>query len=113
MKIGNSIRNSIKYIVLILIAFALVWYQYGMKTALLGFVVLTSMLFLLINFVRLYNFIKQKDYKKSILYLFGIIIFSVIIYFLPERLMRFATSFCIVLIIFYVLYDLIIKKKNI
>ncbi|MDP3912622.1 MAG: hypothetical protein Q8R96_02655 [Bacteroidota bacterium] len=105
-------KNNIKYIVLVMIAMALVWYQYGMNTALLGFVVLTSMLFLLINFVRLYNFVKQKNYKKSIWYFLGVIVFSVIIFFLPERLMRFATSFCVVLILFYILYDLIIKKKN-
>ena len=106
-------KNSITYIVFILMALALVWYQYGMDTALLGFVVLTSMLFLLINFVRFYNNIRQKDYKKSVWYLLGVIVFSVIIFFLPERLMRFASSFCVILILFYILYDLIIKKKNI
>jgi uncharacterized membrane protein YfcA len=83
-----------------------------MNTALLGFVVLTSMLFLLINFVRLYNCVRQKNYKKSIWYLIGVIVFSTIIIILPERLMRFATAFCVVLVLFYILYDIIVKKKN-
>lgn len=105
-------KNNLKYLLLILIAFALVWYKNGMETALLGFVVLTSMLFLLINFVRLYNCFRQKNYKNSIWYLIGFIVSSTIIFFLPDRLMRFASAFSVVLIIFYILYDMIIKKKN-
>lgn len=107
----NLAKKKIKYVVLILIAFSIVWYEYGIKTALLSFVLLSSMLFLLINSVKAYQYLKLKNFKKVIWNFFGIIFFSSIIYFLPERLTRFATIFCAILFVLYIIYDLIKKIK--
>lgn len=107
----NFTKNKIKYIVLIFIAFLIVWYEYGIKTALLSFVLLSSMLFLLINSVKAYQHLKLKNFKKIIWNFGGILFFSSIIYFLPERLTRFAAVFCAILFILYIIYDLIKKIK--
>jgi hypothetical protein len=41
----------------------------------------------------------------------GIIFFSAIIYFLPDRLTRFATAFCAILFAFYIVYDIVKTDK--
>ncbi len=110
MKInGKLIKNNVKYIVLISIVFSLVWYEYGIKTAFLSFALLTSMLFLLINLTKTYQYIKVKNFKGAVWNLGGILFFSTIIYFLPDRLTRFATAFCAILFVIYIIYDLIKK----
>lgn len=106
------IKNNLKYIILICIAFSLVWYEYGIKTALLGFVLLSSIFFLLINLVKVYQYLKQRSYKYFFPNLIGVVFFSTIIYCLPDRLTRFAMAFCIILFVTYVIYDLIRNKEN-
>jgi cell division protein FtsW (lipid II flippase) len=105
-----KIKNNLKYIALTLLAFSIVWYQYDIRTALIGFGTLVSMLFFLINFVRLYQCFKQKSYKNIVWYLIGVICFSIIIFFLPDRLTRFAAAFCLILSVFYIIYDLVVKS---
>lgn len=112
MKISNNlIKNNLKYLVLIFITFSLIWYEYGIKTSLLGLVLLTSMFFLLFNSVKTYQRIKRKDFKEAVWNLGGIIFFSAIIYFLPDRLTRFATAFCAILFTFYIVYDIVKTDK--
>jgi hypothetical protein len=108
IKINNNFfKNDLKYFVLIFIAFSLVWYEYGIKTALLGLVLLSSMFYLLLNSVKTYKRIKQKKCKEAVWNLGGIIFFSAIIYFLPNRLTQFAATFCAILFAFYIVYDII------
>lgn len=108
----KHIKNNLKYFVLIFIAFSLAWYEYGIKTSLLGLILLSSTFFLLLNSAKAYLHSKQKKYIKAVLNFGGVIFFSGIIYFLPERLTRFATAFCAILFLFYIVYDIVKAGKT-
>lgn len=108
----KHIKNNLKYFVLIFIVFSLAWYKYGIKTSLLGLILLSSMFFLLLNSAKAYQNSKQKKYIKAVLNFSGVIFFSGIIYFLPDRLTRFATVFCTILFLFYIVYDIVKAGKT-
>lgn len=112
MKISNNInKNNLTYIILLSIAFLLAWYKYGIKATALSTISLFSIFFLLFNLIKAYQYLKQKKIKEAIWNFLGIIFFSTIIYFLPNWLTRFATAFCAILFVLYIIYDLIKKIK--
>lgn len=112
MKISKNInKNNLTYIILLSIAFLLAWFKYGIKATVLSSISLFSIFFLLFNLIKAYHYLKQKKIKELIWNFFGVILFSTIIYFLPNWLTRFATSFCAILFAFYVIYDLIKNGK--
>lgn len=109
--VSQYIKESIIYIAVIFLTFIVVWYRNGIETALIGLIALSSIFFFLMNAVLSYQkIIKRKINNHLFLNLLGVIIFSGILFLLPQRLSTFSTVLCIVLLVAYIVYDLIVQK---
>lgn len=111
-RIIRYIKNNIRYIVLIAIAFGLAAYSYGIRTAVLGSIMLSSIFGLIINSIMAYYYLlKRMNNRSQIIWnIVGILVFLIIILLLPDRLKRYSIVFSLIIIFALITYDLIVKR---